>query len=202
MYNNSIITRVIERKLGFDKYRTIMESVKTVDVSKNISFQTAFNDYYEIRRNAEWRDGYYQIFQKVKHDENITFDEIIDHLYKELKTNQGSEHPVEASFSSKMLATINPEMPILDSQVLTNMGLSIKGKNPEEKLVCAKTVYAEICRRYRNYIGTKNCNNAILLFNRYFPDCLTMSDVRKIDWYLWAFTKVELIEIGLFGALL
>lgn len=199
---NTIVTRTIERMLGFQKYQTIMESVQTVDVSTDDSFQTLFNDYYEVRRNAEWRNGYYHYFQEIKSSHDITFDAIIDYLYNTLKTNQGRQHPVEASFSSKMLATINPDMPILDSQVLTNMGLSIIGKTPEEKLLCAKNVYAEICKRYRTYVGTQDCCNVISLFDNYFPNCLTMSDVRKVDWFLWALAKEELIEIGLFGALL
>lgn len=101
-----------------------------------------------------------------------------------------------------MLATINPEMPILDSQVLDNMGLSVKGNKPEDRLQSAKEVYEIICKRYNNYIGTENCKKAIKLFNDYFPNCKKITTVRKIDWFLWAFTKDELIKIGLFGDLL
>ena len=59
---------------------------------------------------------FYTYFDSQKNNKMIKYDEIIDYFYS--KTNR-----VEASFSSKMLATINPEMPILDSQVLLNMGL-------------------------------------------------------------------------------
>ena len=207
MQDNSVVTKVIERSLGFDKYKKIKEYVHSVDVSKSKdskdSFQTLFNSYYAVRRDETWREGYYEYFQCVKEDGRITFNAIIDDLYKKLKTKDGKGHLVEASFSSKMLATINPKMPILDSRVLKNMGLSIKGNNPEEKLQSAKKVYKEIWSRYQKFIKTENCKTVISIFDIHFPDySAVMSDERKIDWFLWAFTKDELTEIGLFGELL
>ena len=202
MLTNSTVTKVIERMLGFEKYRAIMNLVHSVDISSNAEFQTLFNDYYDVRRNKDWREGYYQYFQSVKTNRNITFDAIIEHLYFNLKTNRGRPNPVEASFSSKMLATINPRMPILDSQVLNNMNLSISGETPEDKLTSAKSVYGDICDRYLKYIGSRDCIKAISVFDNYFPDYTELTMERKIDWFLWGFSKTELIEIGLFGVLL
>ncbi len=202
MQTNATVTKVIERMLGFEKYQAIMNSIHSVDISSNAGFQKLFNDYYEVRRNEDWRKGYYQYFQSVKTNRNITFDTIIEHLFYNLKTNRGRQHPVEASFSSKMLATINPRMPILDSQVLNNMNLSISGETPEDKLTSAKSVYRDICDRYMEYIGSRDCIKAISIFDDYFPDYTDMTMERKIDWFLWGFSKTELIKIGLFGALL
>lgn len=202
MPTNPIITNSIERMLGFEKYTKIMIDVNKVDVSKNQRFQKLFDDYYEIRRNAAWRKIYYDFFQKAKSDSSITFDDIIDYLYDKAKTNKGLPHPVEASFSSKMFATINHNMPILDSQVLANMGLSIVGKTPADKLKSAKDTYETIRNRYSNYLGTADCLDAIALFDTYFPDYTTVSEVKKIDWFLWGFSKSELNAIGKFGSLL
>ena len=59
--------RVIEGRIagsmGFDKYRQIMETVRKTDVSSDPVFQRTFNAFYRIRRNAEWRKAYYDLFE-------------------------------------------------------------------------------------------------------------------------------------------
>ena len=202
MQEKEIVSKAVERMLGFEKYQKIMEKVRSVDVASDNEFQTLFNGYYEVRRNENWRQGYYRYFQAHKNDENISYENIIQYIFDNLRTNQGKPNPVEASFSSKMLATINPKMPILDSQVLNNMGLSIEGGRAQERLNNAKHVYRKICERYEKYIESQDCKKAIEIFDSYFPNCLDVTPERKIDWFLWALSKEELNGIGLFGALL
>ena len=57
-------------------------------------------------RGTKWLDTFYTYFEDNK-DRNITFDEVIDCMYQKVKR-------VEASFCSKMLSIINPNMPVLD----------------------------------------------------------------------------------------
>ena len=52
-----IETRIAE-SMGFDKYKQIMEIVRKTDVSSDSDFQRAFNAFYRVRRNAEWRKCY------------------------------------------------------------------------------------------------------------------------------------------------
>lgn len=204
MNDLSSVTVAIEKALGFEDYKTIISLVNKVDVSKCTDFQTAFDRYYRVRRNDTWRDSFYKYFESVKSNKDIGFDAILDHLYNNLKTVQGKPNPVEASFSSKMLATINPDMPILDSKVLKNMDLNISGSNPGERLESAKDVYKIICARYKEYIGspTSGCDEMVAVFDSYFPNCRGFSKCKKVDWFLWALERDELIQIGKFGALL
>lgn len=201
MKNLSPVTAAIERALGFNDYKTIIRLVNAVDVSKCTDFQMAFDGYYRVRRNDTWRAKYYEYFESVKCDEDISFDAIIDHIYNNMKTVQGKLNPVEASFSSKMLATIDTNKPILVSQVLKNMGLSIVGETPEKRLQSSKKAYKDICERFENYIGTDDCDEAVKLFDSYFPGCKVFSVCKKIDWFLWALEKDDLAKLGIFGAL-
>ena len=56
-----IETRIAE-SMGFDKYKQIMETVRKTDVSTDLNFQRAFNAFYRVRRNAEWRKAYYSLY--------------------------------------------------------------------------------------------------------------------------------------------
>ena len=70
-----IETRIAE-SMGFDKYRQIMETVRKTDVSTDMDFQRTFNAFYRVRRNAEWRKTYYDLFETVK-DSNLSFESIL-----------------------------------------------------------------------------------------------------------------------------
>ncbi len=95
----------LAKKFEIAKYVFLKDNVFITDVSKDSDYQKAFNGFYLVRRNTEWREKYYKCFQKVKMHEP-SFCNIISTLNKEL------DGKIEPSFSSKMLATINPQMPM------------------------------------------------------------------------------------------
>ena len=105
-----VLQAQLARGLGLDRYADIIHR----DPASS-AFQRAFNGYYRIRRNEEWRQHYYDLFVKAK-VERFSFEQIITELFR-LTGN------VEASFSSKMLATIDASKPIWDQYVLQNLGL-------------------------------------------------------------------------------
>lgn len=192
------ISNAIARQFGFDSYAKILELCRdeSLDLSTDIDgFQKLFNGYYRIRRNEEWRKEYYNYFERVKNNIDIDFNTIIDELYQRTNGN------VEASFASKMLATICPNMPILDSQVLANLDLEIKGYK-EKKLENAKAVYQQICQRYKEYQMTANCKNAIQTFDGLFPNYTDLTVTKKIDFFLWALKPNELRNIEMFKELM
>lgn len=172
-----IETRIAE-SMGFDKYRQIMETVRKTDVSTDMDFQRTFNAFYRVRRNAEWRKTYYDLFETVK-DSNLSFESILKAMY-EVTGN------IEASFSSKMLATINPDMPIWDRYVVQNLCLDMKGKTKDDQLNCAVGLYDKIIRWYDGFLQTENGRDCIAEFNRILPAYVWMSDVKKIDFFLWS----------------
>ena len=58
---NCLMENQLARSMGLDKYAAIMEAAKKKDVSSDDAFQHAFNAFYRVRRNAEWRKCYYQL---------------------------------------------------------------------------------------------------------------------------------------------
>ncbi len=167
-----ILRAQLAHSLGLDRYKEIMSG----DPSSPI-FQRAFNGYYRIRRNEEWRRAYYTLFSKAQHG-SYTFERIITELYS-LTRN------VEASFSSKMLATIDSTKPIWDRYVLLNLGLQLAGKTQEEKLQNAVLLYEKIGKWYERYLMTDEAKENIKEFDRLHPEYAWVSDTKKIDCLLW-----------------
>ena len=167
-----ILQAQLAHGLGLDRYATIMNG----DPSSP-DFQRAFNGYYRIRRNEKWRKCYYGLFEKARKD-HYSFEQIITELFK-LTGN------IEASFSSKMLATIDATKPIWDQYVLQNLGLVLSGKTQEIKLKNAVSLYGQIEMWYKEYLATPEARDNIGEFNRLLPDYAWISATKKIDCLLW-----------------
>jgi hypothetical protein len=173
-----IIETRIAKSMDFDKYKQIMEMVRKTDVSSDRDFQKAFNGFYRVRRNAEWQKSFYDLFEKAK-DNGPSFESIIRTMYE-------ATGNIEASFSSKMLATINADLPIWDRYVVQNLCLNMKGRTKEDQLKCAVDLYEQMISWYDGFLQTENGRDCIVEFDRTFPGYIWMSDVKKIDFYLWS----------------
>ena len=208
MYNIEAVKKACIAKMsGLETYKYIMDNFKSIDLSGDDDnakeFRTKYRGYYRVRRNDDWSKLYFGFFENNKNNNDITFNQIIDYCYNNMKTNKGAKNPVEASFSSKMLATINPEKPILDSRVLENMGLTIPVYlKSDKKLERAKAVYEIIDDRYKAYSRTPESDTVVSIFNEMFPDYTELTKTKKIDFFLWALDKKDLKKINLFGDLL
>ncbi len=168
----------LARSMGLDKYADIMNGAREKDVSCDKEFQRSFNAFYRVRRNAEWRESYYKLFERAK-KEHCSFADAIGLLYVETGN-------VEASFSSKMIATINPEMPIWDQYVLKNLGLVLNGKEPRERIGNAIQIYDQICGWYQDYLMTDDARENIAEFDRWLPSYTWIGNIKKIDYLLWS----------------
>ncbi len=170
----------IIRFLDLNKYNYIKENIYKCDVSKNIDFQTKFNSFYRVRRNKKWRKVFFDYFEKAKLNKNITFEEILKYMYENTK-----DHNIEASFCSKMLSTINPNMPIWDQFVLENLKLKVDGKTKEDRLNNTIKTYYKILEIEHEKLKDKNIQNSIKEFREYFPE-YNLSDIKMLDYILWS----------------
>lgn len=155
----------------------IKEELYKCDVSKNVEYQTRFNAFYKVRRNKKWRNDFYNYFEKIKYNKNICFDEILDYVYN--KTGY-----IEASFCSKLLSTINDDMPIWDQYILKNLHLNVDGNSKSERLNNTKKKYHEIVRKEREMLKNKNIQESIKNFRKNFSE-FKLSDIKILDYILW-----------------
>ena len=163
--------------LALDKYNYIKEKVYKCDVSKDIKFQTTFNSFYRVRRDEKWRGVFYTYFESIKNKKDITFEEIVKYIYK--KTGK-----IEASFCSKLLSTINPDMPIWDQYVLANLDLKVKGITKKEKIENIVEVYNKIIEIENKKLKEIDIQQAIKDFKEFFPE-YHLSDIKILDYILW-----------------
>ena len=167
------------RAWGLEGYARIQRVVRETDVSSDADFQRFYNRFYRVRRNAEWQAHYYAIMEREKASLSTAFADVL----REMHAPTGN---VEASFTSKMIATLHPDRPIWDSLVLARLGLKLRGTTAQAKLKNAVGVYGEIVTWYETYLATNDAEKNIRLFDELLPDYAWLTPVKKVDFLLWS----------------
>ncbi len=169
---------LVAKALNIKDYEEIVKTYNKRNLVMDLDYQRVFNRFYRVRRNSEWRKIYYDFFEKSKGNIDITFSEILYYLFEH--TGQ-----IEHSFSSKMLSTINPKMPIWDVYILNHIGLELSGKTKEQQLINRVELYDFIIHWYEEFLISPDGIQCIQHFNNLMPNYNWLTDVKKVDYIIW-----------------
>ena len=172
---DAAITKLQERKKDMAAYIGIM---KAAGNPERPEFQRKYDAFYRVRRDEAWRKEYFRLMTTYGKRGNASFGEILLRLHQ--ATGQ-----IEASFASKMLATLDPDMPIWDSKVLAALQLRLAGSSPNIRFSNAVVLYERICKWYQDYLKTDAATEMLHRFDKEFPEFQIMSQTKKIDFILW-----------------
>lgn len=165
-------------KAGIVKYQYLREALFAINVSTDKDFQRVFNDFFRMRqRKKEYYDDYFAYLECNK-TVGISFVDALRFLYER-------HGKIELSFTSKMVALVDPSLPIWDS-IVAGKHFGLKKPYAGCKARFEKTIekYNKYCQRYIAYMQTTEAKEKLEEFNRYFPD-RNISDVKKVDFILW-----------------
>ena len=99
---------------GIEQYSALQRDLRSSpDVVNDLNFQKTFRSFYQVRRNAAWQRVFFEFMQQ-RRTAPPCFQETLMALADQLQR-------CEASFASKLAATLHPELPVLDSLVLRVM---------------------------------------------------------------------------------
>lgn len=165
-------------KTGLDKYWIIQSEVMDKDVSKDTDFQKKFNYFYKItpHRNKEWQKEFYSLLQKSKKD-TVTFESTLSKLFK--KTGK-----VESSFASKLVATIDPKMPVIDSIVLKNLKLKLPYSYEKDREIKIHKIYQTLVKEFSLFLKTETGKYLVEQFAKEYPTS-KISKTKMLDLILW-----------------
>jgi hypothetical protein len=180
MTESDIDTALLKAEKGLRKYCWIQEQLHKNDVSTAREFQKAYNGFYRVRRNAEWQAVYYRLMEKAKTRES-GFQEVL----LELKQRTGR---LEASFASKLVATLHPDRPVIDRLVLDHFGLSLPYQYETDRELKAVRVYEILVRKYMDFMSHPNARAICERFEARYP-WADITDLKKVDLVLWQTRK-------------
>ncbi len=157
-------------------------------------YQKNYTAYYNLRRDKIWLMYYYDFLFLNKNNKTLTFEDVIKYLLKvPCKTASSSKNPnglrygLECSFGSKLLHTIDPNFPIWDSRVRNALLIPEADVNwsMEDRVRYSIDTYKELTTAYHNFINSEQGQYCIEVFNNKFSEYKDISNVKKIDYYLF-----------------
>ena len=161
---------------GLIKYLFIQNNFHKTNVFEDREFQKKFNHFYRVRRGSEWQEKFYRILEESKNCDR-SFSEVLEAL-------SHSTGRVEASFSSKLLATVKPNNVVLDSIVLKNMGLKLpysSVKNRKEKVV---DIFNNLDRKLNEIVISDAGEYLVSEFKKMYPEA-NITKIKMLDLVLW-----------------
>jgi len=161
---------------GLNKYLSLQNRLNDIDVSNNRDFQKQFNHFYRVRRNSNWQSQFCKILQTEKNNEILFID-----ILREIHKNTGR---YEASFASKLVATIHQNKPIIDKFVLKHTGLKLPYSSAKDRVNKINKVYNQLELEFNNFLSTETGKYLIKQFGIKYPDA-KITEVKMADLVLW-----------------
>lgn len=172
-----ILKNIIIKAWKFNDYLYIMENFRNTNVFLDDDFKRKYNSFYKVRRNEKWRDVYFSYLEINKNRSDLTFKEVINYIYE--KTGS-----IEPSFSSKLLATVNPEMPIWDKNVLKYLKFKHRVQKGTNQIDDVINIYNKICLEYRKMLTDQRVIDQIE-FLRKLIGSDNITDTKMLDFVIW-----------------
>ena len=172
---NVIREKLLNTNIKLPIYWNIMKSVHNTNVSTDTRFQHDYKSFYGMHRytDATFCKAYFEYLEENKNNKSLSFENVITHLYHCTDT-------VQPSFSSKLLHTINQDMPILDSRIIYHLKLKTLPYYFPKVLY----YYNDLCNLLTEYLKTENASQVITVFDDIFGET-GLSDMKKIDNAIW-----------------
>ena len=167
-------------KIGLAKYLNIQKRLNELTgkpLKNNADFRKSFNGFYRIRQKpASWYNAFYELFDESR-SQSIDFSTILRSLHK-------ATDRYEASFASKLLATLNPQMPVIDSIVLKNLNTKLPYQSDPNRFDSICLLHEEINRCYTEYLQSTQGRYLVGQFQKAYPN-VEISEVKMLDLVLW-----------------
>ncbi|MBI2875108.1 MAG: hypothetical protein HYY09_08465 [Firmicutes bacterium] len=103
-------------------------------------------------------------------------------MLKQLYESLGRYEP---SFSSKLVATIDPKLPIWDANVLNNMQIKPPYYTSKNKIPQAMATYRNIQGQYEQFLNSEEGQLIVNTFNQNVKEHAKITDLKKVDFVFW-----------------
>ena len=163
---------------GLKQYQWLQANRDASDLRRNVLYRRRFNTFYRVRRNQAWQNAFYELLEALKlKGKTVSFAEILDSLFK-------ATGRYEASFASKLLATIKPQMPVIDSVVLRNLRLRLPYAGSKERLNRIQQLHDRLLFCFSTFLETENGRYLVRRFRELYG-CSDLTEIKMLDLVLW-----------------
>lgn len=139
-------------------------------------FRRRYNHFYRVRRGVAWQQAYFQLMGRA-HQQGLPFDTILNELHK-------ATGRLEASFASKLLATLRPTEPVIDSEVLRNLGVRLPYAGAQGRFGKICVLHKELGHAFGDFLKTQQGRYLVSEFTQMYPRA-NVTEEKMLDLVLW-----------------
>lgn len=187
LYQKALVTMRSRSPCPVETYILIRKTIPEVDLTGEGAepVRRRFNAYYGVRRNASWRSIFYDRFENAKLS-SLNSSDLFEQTLMLIHEATGR---VEASFVSKLVATLRPETPIIDSVLRGWLSKYTDSPAFGGSVATAHAYYQWLSDVMRNIATSQQAQEWFELFDDAFPGNghgETVSTTKKLDFLIWA----------------
>lgn len=97
---------------------------------------------------------------------------------------QNKTSRIEASFASKLIATVNPNLPVIDRFVVKNIGLKLPNYNNSSRIDLLVNLYEQLTTQFEHYLLSPEGETLTSEFDKFYPNA-AITNIKKLDLVLW-----------------
>lgn len=162
---------------GLAQYQWLQGRAASVTAfESDAPFRKRFNHFYRVRRAPAWQDAFYTEMSAAKRS-GFSFLTTLQNLH----TATGR---YEASFASKLYATLHPSSPVIDSVVLGNLGLRLPAAAQPNRAAAIVAVHGSLSALFASYLASADGKYLVQAFDAMYPSS-GITDEKKLDLVLW-----------------
>lgn len=162
---------------GLQKYSAIQALVKADTTGfKDPILRRSYNGFYRVRRGPLWQSAYFDLMHQTQ-KRGYGFSEVFTALHR-------TTGRYEASFASKLVATLDTSQPVIDSVVLKNLGCKLPTATSTQRLQNIVALYSDLQQNVQSFLSSVEGRALVGQFKASFPHH-TVSDEKAVDLVLW-----------------
>ena len=166
------------RRGDLARYAQSIAELHATNVATDASYQRRFNALYGVRRDAQWRNSYFTLLEARKSQSAVGFLSVLTAI-------RDATGRVEASFASKLVATIDPTRAIYDSIVRRNLGLPQRSIGSSSRIDALCRDYDVIQKALEQMVTSGEFQPLRARFDATFPEFAHFTDLKVLDLMIW-----------------
>ncbi len=162
-----------------EQYAWLLHALETRDISEDRHFRRAYLNHFKLRdKDREFVRFYFRYLEDHK-GRRVSFEQALLALYRKF----GLLDPASAS---KLAATLDPTLPVWDTQILGSLGirpfaLEKSGRRVEKTI----EAYDKLTAWYDRYLTSRDGRMAVQVFDEIYPGT-GFSAMKKADFTIWS----------------
>jgi hypothetical protein len=162
-----------------EQYAWLLHAMETRDISEDRHFRRAWLNHFKLRDRDRDFCRFCTRWLEEHKGSRVSFEQALLDLY-------GQFGLLDPASASKLAATIDPSLPVWDTQILGSLGirpwaLEKSGRRVEKTL----EAYEKLTLWYDRYLSSRDGRMAVQVFDEIYP-ATGFSAMKKADFTIWS----------------